>query len=36
MLLARRSNYWVSAVFEEGASQFGVSVFGGAYLYLSI
>jgi hypothetical protein len=35
-LLARRPNYWVSAVFQEGAVQFGVSVIGGADLYLSV
>jgi hypothetical protein len=34
-LPAVRPNYWVSAVIQEGATQFGVSVIGGADLYLS-
>jgi hypothetical protein len=33
-LLAMRLKYWVSSVIQKGATQFGVSVIGGADLYL--
>jgi len=35
-LPAVRPNYWVFAVIQEGATQFGVSAIGGADLHLSV